>query len=142
MMDDLFKAVQRDDHVTMSRLICYPFDATMHMSAMSPDLYKTIDWQLQCNPTVLCVACFFGSISCFNILIAMGADVNEPDGNGVDFTLIDYQFILLRYQEMSQYFWNLLHIKYRLRRQIKRESVLFLLASTSLCSRCWTTRNC
>ena len=98
-MDSLFKAAKFDDPGTLSQLICYPYSPTMHMAALSKELYDTVDWQLQSNPPLLSVACFYGSTRCVNVLLAMGADVNEPDDNGVCSLFISFLSTLLRFPE-------------------------------------------
>lgn len=76
------KAAQRDDVSTLSKLILYPFDVSIHVTAISSELFESLDWQLKSNPTILGICCFYGSIRCVNALISMGADVNEGDDNG------------------------------------------------------------
>ena len=81
-MDVLVKSAQQDDVSALSKLICYPFDSGIHISAISSELFESLDWQLKSNPTILGMCCFYGSVRCVNMLIAMGADVNEGDDNG------------------------------------------------------------
>lgn len=81
-MDELVKSAQRDDVSALAKLVCYPFDANIHVSAISSELFESLDWQLKSNPTILGICCFYGSVRCVNMLLAMGADVNEGDDNG------------------------------------------------------------
>ena len=92
MIDDLFHSAKRDDIETLSRLIIYPFNANTVISILyffnifsrdlKPETVNTMDWQLQSDPPLLSVVCFYASIKCFNLLLAMGAKIHAKDKNG------------------------------------------------------------
>lgn len=102
-MDELFNAAKFDDSATLTRLVVFPYSSTIHMGAISKSLFEKVDWQLQSNPSLLSVACFYGSTRCVNVLLAMGADVNDPDENGVPFLLSDFLSISPRSRETLQF---------------------------------------
>ena len=62
---------------------------------MDSELFKSIDWQLQNDPPLISVVCFFGSLKCFNLLMALGADLYMKDKNGIySYYFIECLFIL------------------------------------------------
>jgi ankyrin repeat protein len=64
--------------------LCYPHnqDSTLDSALLSKKLFDSLDWQLQENPPIISVCAFYGSIRCFNLLLANGADLNRRDKKG------------------------------------------------------------
>ena len=86
-LDDVFSIIKNDSQCELASLICHPLtpDEVLSKEKLSNKLFESLDWQLQENPPLISVSAFFGSIRCFNLLLANGANLNKKDSKGVLF---------------------------------------------------------
>ena len=85
LLDDIFSMIKNDSQCELALKICFPLspDTTLSPSSISKQLYETLDWQLQENPSLISLSAFFGSARCFNLLLAHGANLNKRDNKGI-----------------------------------------------------------
>lgn len=57
----------------------YSPNLILENNMLSEQILNNLDWQLKNNPPIVSVAAFYGSLRCFNMLLALGADLNIRD---------------------------------------------------------------
>lgn len=84
-MDSIFSIIKNDSQSELAALLVYPYsqDSTLDPTKLSKKVFDSLDWQLQENPTFISVCAFYGSIRCFNLLLANGADLHKKDNKGI-----------------------------------------------------------
>ena len=81
MLDTVYKILKKDMQCELSKCITckYSPNLILQKDLLSEAISKNIDWQLTNDPPIISVAAFYGSVRCFNMLIALGADINITD---------------------------------------------------------------